>query len=366
MEREALLRDREKLLRLAGALKARLAQNERDFANCVAVGRVVGMKVPLPDWERVAETSLQEEMQRVDGGIRWEPEETFFERDDAYCRLALEVVDRAQDEYPSEPPAARTPSLRQIALDRLAAAGHAGIKAAAIRDYARRLLGDAFHEKTIGMTLNRLAKEGLTRRAGRLWFEVSQKAEQAQETAPAEEALIEIGDEEPIAPSMPKEERLFLEAQWRLAKRRPPLPRSDRALVTWSGFFRRSREHAARVRSPYHGMIVKVVRLTVPRDRRAEWRARMEDKIIRSYANTPGLIAVLPGEPLIGKQTSEKAKLGKEKSKPATADDEFCLILIFDNLQSLTAATGESGEAPVLAVKEAVEKVEVRYFQVFA
>ena len=50
-----------------------------------------------------------------------------------------------------------------------------GSKAAAIRGYAKDNLQCDFSIKGVGMTLNRLAKEGRARRAGRVWFPVQQR-----------------------------------------------------------------------------------------------------------------------------------------------------------------------------------------------
>ena len=51
-------------------------------------------------------------------------------------------------------------------LERLEEAGPKGSKAAAIQDYAKANLQCDFSIKAVGMTLNRLAKEGRARRAG--------------------------------------------------------------------------------------------------------------------------------------------------------------------------------------------------------
>ena len=53
-------------------------------------------------------------------------------------------------------------------------AGPKGSKAAAIRGYAKDNLQCDFGIKAVGMTLNRLAKEGRARRAGQVWFPVQQ------------------------------------------------------------------------------------------------------------------------------------------------------------------------------------------------
>lgn len=60
-------------------------------------------------------------------------------------------------------------NIRDLVVDRLREAGDAGTKVAPIKDFIG-LQGIEMHEKTVGMTLYRLAKEGLARRDGRIWF----------------------------------------------------------------------------------------------------------------------------------------------------------------------------------------------------
>jgi hypothetical protein len=77
------------------------------------------------------------------------------------------------DEWMQGRPAPKR-TLRHIVLERLEEAGAKGSKAAVIRDYAKANLQCGFSIKAVGMTLNRLAKEGRARRAGRVWFRVRQ------------------------------------------------------------------------------------------------------------------------------------------------------------------------------------------------
>jgi hypothetical protein len=71
----------------------------------------------------------------------------------------------------------RRPTLRKFVLDQLRLAGREGSKAAAIRTLARRVLERDFHAKAVAMTLNRLAKQGLVRRKGHVWFAVGRDFE---------------------------------------------------------------------------------------------------------------------------------------------------------------------------------------------
>lgn len=67
-----------------------------------------------------------------------------------------------------------TGSIREIVLKRLQEAGPRGTKASELRELIEVGRGTKLHEKTVGMTLYRLANEGLARREGRVWFHVPQ------------------------------------------------------------------------------------------------------------------------------------------------------------------------------------------------
>lgn len=85
--------------------------------------------------------------------------------------LANEVI---TNEAAKKPP---MPSIREIVVMRLRTAGETGERAKSIREYINSTYGVETHEKTVGMTLYRLLKEGLVRRDGHVWFFVPQTAE---------------------------------------------------------------------------------------------------------------------------------------------------------------------------------------------
>ncbi|WP_146604483.1 hypothetical protein [Rhodoplanes roseus] len=70
----------------------------------------------------------------------------------------------------SEPRPAQPPRIRDIVLERLRQAGSKGSQAAPIREYVQKEHSAEIHEKTVGMTLYRLSREGEVRREGRNWF----------------------------------------------------------------------------------------------------------------------------------------------------------------------------------------------------
>jgi hypothetical protein len=62
------------------------------------------------------------------------------------------------------------PTVREIALEQLKRAGNSGARSANIRQVVENILKKSVHDKTVGMTLYRLSKEGKVRRDGQTWF----------------------------------------------------------------------------------------------------------------------------------------------------------------------------------------------------
>jgi len=154
-------------------ITAYLEEVDALLVDCVAAGRAFGVWVPLPDWSNVLKTSLDEEMARVERMLERGPWESGLEQSEKDQDLLCEIFERL-DQWGFRPAhSAPIPSLRHIVVERLQAAGEEGTTAADIRAHARGCVNVGFHQKTIGMTLNRLAKRGLVRREGRVWRWVS-------------------------------------------------------------------------------------------------------------------------------------------------------------------------------------------------
>jgi hypothetical protein len=181
--RDQLVVMRERLFQLNAATTARTKRVEGLLIDCAAAGRVFGARVGLPDWNNVLATpgrqsapslddELQEEMGRVMDTIYWSSPESGLDRSNNDFILLHDLVATLDEWVRSRPAPKRT--LRHIVLERLEEAGAKGSKAAAIRDYARVHLQRDFNIKAVGMTLNRLAKQGHARRAGQVWFRVRQ------------------------------------------------------------------------------------------------------------------------------------------------------------------------------------------------
>ena len=172
-KRDALLLQRDRLQRLIAVITAYMEEVDALLVDCVAAGRAFGLWVPLPDWSNVLKTSLDEEMERVERIIGWGEWESPLEQSVQDQALLGDLFEKL-DEWQFRPSrSAPIPSLRHIVVERLQAAGDEGTTAADIRAHARACVTVGFHEKTIGMTLNRLAKRGLARREGRVWRWVS-------------------------------------------------------------------------------------------------------------------------------------------------------------------------------------------------
>lgn len=79
-----------------------------------------------------------------------------------------------QGRMTSPPPAVASeqamPRIRDVILERLKSAGSGGTRAAPIRQYIKEKYGRDIHEKTVGMTLYRLASDKLVHRIGITWF----------------------------------------------------------------------------------------------------------------------------------------------------------------------------------------------------
>ena len=186
--RDWLVVERLRLFRLKRAIDAYARTVDSELLKCVEAGRELGAKIALPIWENVWKTSLQEEMRRVCAVSEWTRPEQAMKKS-AYDPLSFDDVlasrvgdalrDCEHQEFfaRQEGWRARRPTLRKIVLDQLRMAGSTGSKAAPIRTHAKQILERDFHVKAVGMTLNRLAKQGLARRKGHVWFPVGRSFE---------------------------------------------------------------------------------------------------------------------------------------------------------------------------------------------
>ena len=110
-------------------------------------------------------------MESVSKNFNWKSPEQPLDRFNNDMISLIDILATLDEWVRSRPAPKRT--LRHIVLEHLEEAGPKGSKAAAIRGYAKDNLQCDFSIKAVGMTLNRLAKEGRARRAGQVWFHSS-------------------------------------------------------------------------------------------------------------------------------------------------------------------------------------------------
>jgi hypothetical protein len=116
-----------------------------------AAGRVFGLELEIPDEN--ARLAAQR----------------FFLSPQARAEREIKLTAMQPAPAPT-PEAVAMPRIRDIVLERLKAAEKNGTRAAPIREYIRTTYGKDIHEKTVGMTLYRLANEKLAHRIGITWF----------------------------------------------------------------------------------------------------------------------------------------------------------------------------------------------------
>jgi hypothetical protein len=159
-----LIEDRDETRRRLLEEAARNVQFERDIAGCVAGARALGKEidvsspVAVPAQKQVYVQQFQQWCVNI-ANLYQHLKSDFGVEDEG-----AEGSDLVDDSRPE------MPRIADIILERLKAAGEEGAKAADIRRYIRRTHKADIHEKTVGMTLNRMQAAGQVRRDGRTWF----------------------------------------------------------------------------------------------------------------------------------------------------------------------------------------------------
>lgn len=193
-KRDQLLAERTQLREAREALLARSRRVDREIGDCRAAARFFGLNLEFPeDPGELSDRDLhlrrlrEHEMATAREAGRLAAQRSLF--NEPHHVASLPGVGRpipppppppVPIPPPPAPPASTLPSaglgpqprptVREVALMRLRAAGDKGAKAADIRDYFERTYGEVVHEKTVGMTLYRLLKANQVRRDGHIWF----------------------------------------------------------------------------------------------------------------------------------------------------------------------------------------------------
>jgi hypothetical protein len=187
-KRDLLTTERANLLERRSEILARLRKVHQEIADCRAAARLFSLDIDFPaddpaDAQREALIIGQHDMvmrrarelaaaaQRAESTVEGSVQS-------AVKRGELSAASvSAPAEMPLSPltgtmtsTLGSRPALREILLEQLKLAGSEGSKAALLRDYFQRSYGAVIHEKTVGMTLYRLLKDGLVHRDGHTWF----------------------------------------------------------------------------------------------------------------------------------------------------------------------------------------------------
>ena len=170
---EGILTRKVALSRQRAALAEEDRKLDRDLADLRSAGRVWGISLPIPAVEPSVTGHVTVRYRTADGTMREEvrsaPTPLLFAGSTALVGPTAPAIETKTQDTKVSPAPAR-PAIRDIVLDRLKAAGAKGDGATAIRQFIERVYDDKIHEKTVGMTLYRLAQDGLVRREGRTWF----------------------------------------------------------------------------------------------------------------------------------------------------------------------------------------------------
>jgi len=169
-ERDQLLLARLKVRLMLAEIEARDRQLTRELLDRKAAGRVFqqNVAVPMNDDAYESRDALDAAMAELRGGLPWVPGES--------TPTQPEQIDFDEsDDTPRQSEAGVR--ISDLILEHLRQAGDKGTTANAIRSWLLNVHGISTHEKTPGMTLYRLSKQGSVTRNGRTWFLSSAPAE---------------------------------------------------------------------------------------------------------------------------------------------------------------------------------------------
>jgi heme-degrading monooxygenase HmoA len=97
-------------------------------------------------------------------------------------------------------------------------------------------------------------------------------------------------------------------------------------------------------------MIIRIYRGTVFPGKEHAWQNRVEQLSIPWLKSQPGLIAFYPGKPM-----------------RASGGRTFCMVMVWDSVDSIAAAVGEDWKIPNYLGDEAelIEKSELDHFELY-
>lgn len=98
------------------------------------------------------------------------------------------VVDKRTESIEGKTETSEPPNIRDLIINKLKRSSKEfGVTSAVIRRYLENDLHVSMHEKTVGMTLYRLSRDGLVRREGRNWFYIPTVKNSAEDEAEKKE-----------------------------------------------------------------------------------------------------------------------------------------------------------------------------------
>jgi hypothetical protein len=148
--------------KLVEEANARIATNSLMRSRAVSAFSVFGFDITDGLWNRVCAALGNETYDRaIEMGKGTEPPKLLEQMGEA-------VV--AKSAAPDRNVGHRAPKVKDAILDYLRVVGDAGVTARQVREHLSTAYGLEVHEKTPGMTLYRLLKDGLARRQGRTWY----------------------------------------------------------------------------------------------------------------------------------------------------------------------------------------------------
>lgn len=170
-KRDRILGQQSDLLDQRGAILMKLRDLDRELSDCKAAARLFDLDIAFPDEDDRTQIVRREaaEYEYRHRRMRERANEALHAPADP--AQSIPIMPPRIVYYgggPSVP--AKRPPIRDIVAEQLQLASPEGRKAADLRAFIEKTYGDMIHEKTVGMTLYRLSKEGLVHRDGHTWF----------------------------------------------------------------------------------------------------------------------------------------------------------------------------------------------------
>jgi hypothetical protein len=142
---------------------------DKVLTECKKIAFSLGFDRDAEDWDEKIEPFLSEAADlyhrvRPPNFPPWDGEEKI--ESDPNKEKQLKIETKSTKVVNDQP----RPPIRQIIYKQLHSTGKKGMRASELRGYIEENYAGAIHEKTVGMTLYRMMKDGLVRREGHRWF----------------------------------------------------------------------------------------------------------------------------------------------------------------------------------------------------